>query len=783
MSKFRVFLAGIMLALMVAACGTSPTATPAPTSLPPAATATTAPTMAPTEAPTMAPTEAPTMAPTEAPTEAPTMAPTEAPTMAPSQYTVMSATNPTLGPILVDGQGMTLYTFSADMPDQSNCTGACAQFWPPLTVTVGVSPTASSPISTTRLSTFKRADGSMQVAIDMMPLYTFVEDKAPGDANGQGLNVQGGYWWVVPTDDAVGAPDFTQYGFPTVLASQVITPGKAYTITADVYTVVIPDGAFDIPVKFDLLTGNPSSFAAPSGETPEFAFAFRVQNARMSGQTIGKFYKPLMLTIESPKIVAGSKYYNASTNAALTENPTGLKVSAGMLQHPIAGAPVGWVVTSPAAAPAAGATATPTTGTSLRTAQEAALAAAGGQKIGGSVDFLGPWGGAEQASFMAVIAPFEQATGIKVNYTGSRNLIAIVTTRVQGGNPPDMTDFANPGQLLQFAAAGNLQPLDNVLDMTTYNQQYAKTWLDLATYNNQLYGVIFKAAVKGLIWYDPNVWSADNYQVPATWGDMMTLSNDIMSAGHAPWCVALESGAASGWPGTDWLEDIVLRQSGQDVYNQWWQGKIKWTSSEIKQAWQTWGKIVATSGMVYGGPNAMLTTNFGDVGNGLFATPPNCYMAHQASFIGNFFTSNNPGVQPVTDFTYFPFPPFSASAPKATETGGDLVAMFNKTPQAEAFMRYLATPEAQAIWAARGGGYLSANQNVPESIYPDQLSRDEGNLLTSVEVVVFDASDQMPAEMTSAFYSAVLNYVQDPSSLDSILSNLDSVQSTAYSGQ
>jgi alpha-glucoside transport system substrate-binding protein len=261
---------------------------------------------------------------------------------------------------------------------------------------------------------------------------------------------------------------------------------------------------------------------------------------------------------------------------------------------------------------------------------------------------------------------------------------------------------------------------------------------------------------------------------------MITLSKNIASTGATPWCVAVQSGAASGWPGTDWLEDIVLRQSGETVYNNWWQGTQKWTSPEIKQAWQTWGEIVATSGMVYGGPNNMLSTNFGNVGDGLFTTPPHCYMVHQASFIASFFTADVPGIQPVTDFNYFPFPPFSTSAPKATETGGDIVAMFNKTPQAQAFIRYLATPEAQAIWAARGGGYLSANKDVPLSIYPDPLSRDEGDLLTSVEVVVFDASDQMPAQMTDAFYSAVLDYIQNPSSLDSILSNLDSVQASAY---
>jgi hypothetical protein len=235
----------------------------------------------------------------------------------------------------------------------------------------------------------------------------------------------------VPTDIGIGAPDFTAYGFPTIAASKMITPGQAYTISSGPYSVEIPDGAFDIPVKIDLLTGVPRGFTPPEAETTGFAFALHVTNAYVPSETIGKFYKPLMLTIESPNIVADSKYYNVDVNGALTENPTGLNVSAGTLQHPIAGAPVGCVVTSPTSAPAAGATATPTTGYTMRTPQEAALAAAGGQKIGGSVEFLGPWGGGgEQESFMAVIAPFEEATGIKVNYTGSRNLIAIAVVQL-----------------------------------------------------------------------------------------------------------------------------------------------------------------------------------------------------------------------------------------------------------------------------------------------------------------------------------------------------------------
>jgi alpha-glucoside transport system substrate-binding protein len=761
MNKLRLLSVMVVLSLVLAACGAAPTATPvtAPTSAPPAATATTAPTMIPTTAPTMVPTTAPTVAPTTAPTS----------TVITTAYTVMASTNAQYGAILVDGKGMTLYTFAIDKPNESMCTDGCATAWPPLTVPAGTTPTAGPGVSGT-LGTFQRADGTTQVTYDQLPLYTFIRDKNPGDAFGQGVNAQGGLWWVVPTDIGAGAPDFTQYGFPTVLATETITPGQAITMTADVYTVSILNGAFDIPVSFELLSGDPSSFKAPSGETPVFAFAFRVEDPRTS-TLIGKFYKPVMLTITSSQIVTGAKYYNVATDGTLTENPTGLTVAAGQLSHPVAGAPVGWLITVPASAPT----------TTLRTPEQAALAAAGGKQIGGSVTVLAEWTGSEQDAFTAMITPFQNATGIRVDYTGTRDLPAVLTTRVQGGNPPDLSVMPTPGQMRVYASQGKLVDLSSLLTMSDINKWYTSGWLDLGTADNKLVAVFVKSAIKGLIWYDPKVWTGNNYQFPATWDDMMTLSQNVASSGTTPWCVALESGAATGWPGTDWLEDIVLRQSGVDVYNAWWQGTQKWTSAEIKQAWQTWGEIVATQGMVYGGPNAMLTTNFGNVGNGLFTTPPNCVMAHQAIFITSFFQSNNPGVQPVTDFDFFPFPPFQAGQPVNAEIAGDEMAMFNQTPQSVALMNYLATPEAQDIWAKIGGGYLSANSAVPVSDYPDPLSQKAAQRMASAVVTVFDASDNMPNAMQSAFYTAILNYIQAPNTLDSILQNLDSVQATAYS--
>lgn len=404
-------------------------------------------------------------------------------------------------------------------------------------------------------------------------------------------------------------------------------------------------------------------------------------------------------------------------------------------------------------------------------------ASASGGRIGGSVSVLGTWSGSEQDSFLAMVKPFEDQTGVKVNFEGTRDLNAVLATRVQGGNPPDLAGLPGPGQMAEFAKAGKLVALDNVLDMTAMKSQYPDSWLKLGQVDGKQVGIFIKASLKGPIWYDPKNFQAKNYQVPKTWDDLMKLSNDIKASGTTPWCVGLESGAASGWPGTDWLEDIMLRTAGPDKYDQWWQGQLKWTSPEVKNAWTMWGTIVSDPKMVYGGKQFMLTTNFGSSGVGMFDSPPKCYMEHQGSFITDFYTKAKPNLKPVDDFNWFMFPDINSQYAGAAEVAGDLFGMFKDTPQARALIKYLTTPEAQSVWVKRGGA-LSPNKQV--TAYPDKISTDSAKIITSAKVVRFDASDLMPNEMNNEFWKAILDYVNNPGNLDTILKHLDDVQARAY---
>jgi alpha-glucoside transport system substrate-binding protein len=398
----------------------------------------------------------------------------------------------------------------------------------------------------------------------------------------------------------------------------------------------------------------------------------------------------------------------------------------------------------------------------------------------GSVHVLAVWAAAEQDSFMATLAPFEAQTGIKVLYESTRDVDSVLATRIAAGNPPEISSLPSPATLTKYAGQGKLIQLDNgILDMNTMNAQYSPGWIKLGTINGKLYEIFAWASVKGLIWYNPTKFAAKGYQVPTTWADLMTLSAKIKADGTTPWCIAVASGAASGWPGSDWVKEIVLSQSGPAVYDSWWQGKTKWTDPAIKLAWQTWGQILGPNASnVSGGSKTILSQPFGNGGDGLFKSPPKCYMHNQASFITANFVTQDKAV-PGTDFKFFPLPDVDPQFAGAHVGAGDAFSMLKDTPQARSLIKYLTTPEAQAIWVKRGGK-LSPNKSFDPSLYPDDITRQVATVMTTAKIFDFDAGDLMPTAMFNAYWGAVLKFVANQNNLDAILQSLDAVQATAY---
>jgi alpha-glucoside transport system substrate-binding protein len=390
---------------------------------------------------------------------------------------------------------------------------------------------------------------------------------------------------------------------------------------------------------------------------------------------------------------------------------------------------------------------------------------------GEEVTVIGTWTDAEQESFLAMVAPWEAETGNTVRYQGTRAINDILAAGIPTGVLPDLAGLPGPGQMAEYAAAGALKPLDDVLDIATYESETSPALVELGMVDGTTYGIFIKAAVKGLIWYNPGLhdYSADP---PATWDDLMSQGEANQGDADALWCLGIESGDASGWPATDWIENILLRQAGPDVYNQWWAGEVPWTDPAIKTAFETYMEVVDNT---YGGGTNAVATKFDLAGDPLFTDPPGCALFHQASFITGLgeFANQTAG----TNYNAFPFPAFNDQYATAVEGAGDLFGMFHDTEAAKSLMRYLVTAEAQDIWVQRGGA-LSPNSNATS--YPDDISALMGGMLTGADSLVFDASDQMPTSMNAAFWSNMVTLTAGQQTIDEALERLAGVAVDAY---
>ncbi|HAJ95623.1 MAG TPA: ABC transporter substrate-binding protein [Actinobacteria bacterium] len=394
----------------------------------------------------------------------------------------------------------------------------------------------------------------------------------------------------------------------------------------------------------------------------------------------------------------------------------------------------------------------------------------------GVVTILGTWGGDELTNFQEAVYPFTDDTGIGMAFEGTRDLAAVLTIRVEAGNPPDIAILPNPGQMYELASNSELVDISSFMEMEELKGNYAQAWLDLASYDGTLYGVFYKVANKSLIWYNPSAFSEAGYEIPATWDELINLSDEIVSNGKVPWAIGFESGSASGWPATDWIEDIMLRTAGPDVYDQWVNHEISWTDQEIKAAWEVFGEIVTNEDYQYGGTTGTLTTNFGDAPAPLFTSPSGAYMHRQASFITGFFPE---GLEAGKDYDFFPFPSIDPAYGIPVLGGADLIVVFNDTPEVQELVKYLATAQPQEIWA-EAGGFISPNKAVSLDVYPDELTKKMAEMVVNAEVFRFDASDLMPAAVgAGSFWSGTLDYVNGED-LDTVLEQIEDSAVDAY---
>lgn len=381
---------------------------------------------------------------------------------------------------------------------------------------------------------------------------------------------------------------------------------------------------------------------------------------------------------------------------------------------------------------------------------------------GEQVTVFGPWLGPDQVVVESVLAYFSEATGAEVKYTGSDSFEQQIMIDAEAGSAPNIAVFPQPGLASDMAKRGFLTPLgDETGNWLKDNYAAGQSWVDLATFENEsgedeLFGFFFKVDVKSLVWYSPENFEDAGYEVPASMEELKALTDTIVAEGETPWCIGLGSGGATGWPATDWVEDMLLRTQPADVYDQWVSNEIGFNDERIIAAIEEFGYFARNDDYVAGGAGAVASTDFRDSPKGLFSSPPQCYMHRQASFIPAFFPEETV-VGEDADFFYFP-----AYAEKDLGSpvlgAGTLFAVTNESKGAMALIEFLKSPIAHEVWMAQEG-FLTPYSGVNTDLYGSDALRGMGEILLGATTFRFDGSDLMPGGVgAGSFWTGMVDY-------------------------
>jgi len=370
-------------------------------------------------------------------------------------------------------------------------------------------------------------------------------------------------------------------------------------------------------------------------------------------------------------------------------------------------------------------------------------------------------------------ADWEKKNNIDIQYESSKEFEAQIAIRAQGGNAPDLAIFPQPGLMADLASRDFLKPAPKAVE-DNVDKNWSKDWKAYGTVGDTFYGAPLMASVKGFIWYSPKKFKEWGVEVPKTWDELLALTKTIQEkSGTAPWCAGFGSGDATGWPGTDWVEDLVLREAGPETYDKWVKNEIPFTDPAIKTAFDSLGEILLNPAYVnatFGDVRSINTTAFGDV-----ATPianGTCALTHQASFFDGFITDAGGKVGPDGDVWAFITPAAKAGG-QAVTGGGEIVGAFSDDADTQKVQAYLSS----ADWANSRvslGGVISANKGLDPANAKSPILQEAIKILQDPKTTFrFDASDLMPGSVgAGTFWKGMVNWINGTPT-DEVLTSIE----------
>jgi alpha-glucoside transport system substrate-binding protein len=374
----------------------------------------------------------------------------------------------------------------------------------------------------------------------------------------------------------------------------------------------------------------------------------------------------------------------------------------------------------------------------------------------------------------AKIEEESEAAGIEVNIERVDNINQLILTRIQANDPPDIAVIPQPGVIKQIVDRGegveltdDIVPADAIADMTPGT-------LEAGQIDGTQYGLMISMNVKSLVFYNKQAWEKAGYEVPETLDDLAALTEQIKSDGGTPWCFGIESGTATGWPATDWFEDLIMRYGGADVYNQWVANEVKFDSEVVRQAADYLEANVLAEGSVPGGRGSIASVAFGDAEDTMWQDDPGCWMLKQGTFIVSADFMPQDVVDNVDErIGVFGFPPAEAGGENPVLGGGDLATLLQDNEDSRAMMQILADVDLGTT-AAPESSFISPHTGFDASLYPNDLTRQIAEVANTADPFLFDGSDQMPGEVgAGTFWKEMTAWISEQQDLDTTLTNID----------
>ncbi|HSL72847.1 MAG TPA: ABC transporter substrate-binding protein [Ilumatobacteraceae bacterium] len=397
-----------------------------------------------------------------------------------------------------------------------------------------------------------------------------------------------------------------------------------------------------------------------------------------------------------------------------------------------------------------------------------------------AIDVFGPYRGAEADNFAASLRQFEEDTGIAVNYTGSADFVSDLRQRVESGlDAPDIAVIPQPGLIAEIVDRDLAVPLDDAT-VDAVAEHYGDRAASL-TAGLEMFVAPYRVSPKSLVWYRPDVFEQEGWSVPETIDELVELVDRIQAgqegsaAPIAPWCFAMASGTATGWAATDWVEDLVARNSGLDVYDRWAAGALPWDAPAIRDALSAFDALVVRSGRAAGGLRTILQIDVARAGEPLFADPPGCAMYKQASFAEAWFPD---GTEIGRGVDVFVLPGADADSPAPMIIGADSLVQFSDRDDVDRLMQYLVSPDGGREWARRGG-YLSGRTSIDVETYHTDSDRQLAQWLTDGRELRFDASDGLPPEIGSGLlWREITRWTAGSIGVDEFVATIDAAMAT-----